>query len=227
MKKLKIALPKIQLDAKKNTANKNKKPIYKQWWFWIIIIMWIIIIGVGYSSQKIADGVKDYNGQDAKIAYDELSASKFSIRFVFDRNNNGGFSEDDFQKYVLDSFAMSDYSSNPFVVTKQDISPKNITLYVDYKTVVDMTKKQEEREKKLEERLSIVEATTACENYGKRNYQNFKMHSILGKITESAYDENTWFLKYYVDANGYKELSMECYVTGTSSSPQVTKFLLY
>lgn len=83
------------------------------------------------------------------------------------------------------------------------------------------------REEALESKLGVIEAMTACEQYGKQNYRNFKMHSVLGKIAEYASDDDTWFLKYKVDADGYEQLTMECYVTGTSDSPIVKQFTVY
>lgn len=83
------------------------------------------------------------------------------------------------------------------------------------------------KEDRLEKKLSSVNALTACELYGERNYQNFSIHKILGQIAEYAYDEDTWYMKYSVDYNGYENRAMECYVTGTSENPVVSKFLVY
>ena len=224
--------------SKKLAKSEQKKPIYKQWWFWLIIA--IIIIGVGGSgfSQKKENGgtaentasetkteIKDYTNQDAKTAYDELVNNGYSVRFMFDRNNNGGFTEDGFQEYVKESFDGS--TSSSFVVTKQKTNNKDVTLYVDFSSIVEQDKEKEERGRKLEEKLGIVESMTACRQYGERNYRNFKIHSVVGKIAEYASDDDTWFLKYYVDAEGYNNKTMECYVTGTSNSPVVTKFIVY
>lgn len=83
------------------------------------------------------------------------------------------------------------------------------------------------KEDRLEKKLSSVNALTACELYGEQNYQNFSIHKILGQIAEYAYDEDTWYMKYSVDYNGYENRAMECYVTGTSENPVVSKFLVY
>ena len=221
----------------------DKKPIWKDWRFWVGVVIVLAIVGVVYSNkgrnQNISDNnssqqnvtetasMKDYSGQDAKDAYSEITSLGYSIKFVFDRNNNGGFSEDDFQKFVTNSFTSEYYNDSPFIVTKQDSEGKNVTLYIEYGSVVNGEKEQADKEAKLEEKLSIVSAMTACEQYGENNYRHFKMHSITGKISESAFDENTWFLKYYVDADGYKNKNMECYVTGTTDNPQVSNFLIY
>ena len=100
-------------------------------------------------------------------------------------------------------------------------------MYVEYKSALESSAAQAAREENLEKRLSIISAMSACDLYGQRNYRDFKMHSIVGKIAEYASDDNTWFLKYYVDADGYTNRAMECYVTGTTDNPVVTKYLVY
>ncbi|MBR2753638.1 hypothetical protein IKF28_02860 [Candidatus Saccharibacteria bacterium] len=221
----------------KSKKTKNNEPFYKKWWFWTIII--IIFIGMIYggsnneqdNNEPSGQGeteLKDYVGQDAKNAYDELTAGGYSVKFVFDRKNNGGFSEEQFQDYVInDSFGSKSYSEMPFIVTKQSNNNKTVTLSIDYKTAIEANNKQQAREAKLEEKLGSVEAMTACKQYGKRNYRNFKLHDITGKMAEYPSDDNTWLFKYYVDANGYKNMTMECYVTGTSENPKVSKFMIY
>ena len=218
-------------------VEQKKKPIYKQWWFWLIIV--VVVVGVGYAGMTKEDGgsgdglssntstVEDYTGKDAKRAYDSLKSAGYEVEFKFDRSNNGGFTDEQFQEFILGDFASEDYANNPYTVTKQSNSGKKVTLSVDYATVLEEDKEAEARQEALESKLGIVESMTACEQYGKQNYRNFKMHSIVGKIAETVVDENTWMLKYKVDANDYKDLVMECYVTGTSESPVVTKFDVY
>lgn len=221
----------------------NEEAFYKKWWFWVIAaILFIGIIAAGGKSGKESVNeeeyeqtvstsqteVKDYTGKDAKKAYEELKAAGYNIKFIFDRPNQGGFTDESFQDFVLnDSFASASYTEMPFVVKSQQNMDKNVYLYIDYGSVVESENNQAAMEAKLEEKLSIVSAMTACEQYGKRNYRNFKMHSIVGKISEYASDENTWFLKYSVDYDGYKNRAMECYVTGTTAAPEVSKFLVY
>lgn len=211
--------------------NKTKEDVHKK----RNILIWLgavllIIFSASFSNKEDTskyETLKDYVGQDVKTAYEELTNSDYSIKFVFDRKNNGGFSEEDFQNYVINDMQADYYEENPYTVTKQESKDKNVTLYIEYSSVVVAEKAQKEKEEKLEEKLGIVNAMTACQQYGERNYKNFKMHSIIGKIAEYASDDNTWFLKYYVDANGYKNLNMECYVTGTNDNPQISGFTIY
>ena len=210
-------------------------------WFVVIfslIILWIIGNAMKSDSPQKNQPVEtheektettvNYVGQDAKVVYTTLITQGYTVKFLFDRANNGGFSDEQFQDFVInDSFASSSYSEMPFVVTGQTINDKNATLTIDYGSVVEQNNAQADREAKLESKLSIITAMSSCEIYGERNYRNFKMHSIVGKIAEYAIDDDTWFLKYTADANGYKNLNMECYVTGTDSSPVVKDFKLY
>lgn len=225
----------------KNNKSKESKPLYKTWWFWVIVVVLVAgVLSTGKTDKKDTSKVNndnsnssqqtvtDYSGQDAKKTYTELLEKGYSVKFIFDRNNNGGFTEEQLQDFVInDSFKSESYNEMPFVVTRQVSNDKNVTLYIEYGSVDEANKNQANREQALEEKLSIVSAMTACEMYGKSNYRNFKMHSIVGKIAESAYDDNTWYLKYYVDANGYENKTMECYVSGTTDNPSVTNFLVY
>lgn len=204
--------------------NNDKKLVWKDWRLWFGIVIIALFIGV-FSFGK---SIKDYTNQDAKVAYEELTSEGYSVRFLFDRNNNGGLSEEEFQKYVVDdSFGSESYKDMPFIVSKQKNDGKTVTLSIEYKSVIDAENKQSAMEEKLEEKLNVASALTACEQYGGRNYGNFKIHTILGQIAQNASDENTWFLKYSVDAGGFTDLNMECYVTGTTDNPQVTSFVVY
>lgn len=223
--------------TKKAMAKKtDKKPVYKQWWFWVIIAVVVVGIGgMGASKQNQGTGnftnqagsVTDYTGKDAKEAYGELSGAGYDVKFEFDRSNNGGFTADKFQEYALAQFNSSSYNEMPFTVTKQSVLGKTVTLSIDYASSLAADKEREERKAALEAKLGSIEAMTACEQYGKRNYRNFKIHSILGKIAEEPADDNTWLLKYKVDADGYEGLTMECYVSGTSANPVITQFVVY
>lgn len=220
-------------------ANKTEHglPVYKKWWFWVIIA--IVFIGIfGASASKKQEGgsdsvqgsnieIGDYIGKDAKEVYESLTNNGYEVKFVFARPNNGGFSEDGFQQYVIECFESESYAEMPFIVTDDSRNGKKITLTIEYSLTVESNKAQEARDAALEAKLGIVESMTACQQYGKANYSGFNMHSVAGKIAEYAKDDNTWFLKYKVDANGYENLTMECSVTGTTASPVVESFVVY
>lgn len=218
----------------------GKTPIYKKWWFWVILVF-LIVCGVYATGGKnnggnggdtvqnsSATNITDYTNKDAKIAYEELQKSGYTVKFVLDRNTNGGFTSDGFQDFIEKEFSSDTYNNeNGFTVTKQSVDEKIVTLGVEYTSVIKNQETRKAREEALEEKLGRTEAMTACMLYGERNYRNFKMHSIVGKIAEYASDDDTWFLKYTADADGYKNLTMECYVTGTSANPEITEFTIY
>ena len=68
--------------------------------------------------------------------------------------------------------------------------------------------------------------------YGKDEYPyGFKIHMFLGKLGESVYDENTWFMKYeaeYKDWTGqWVDCTVEGRITGTTENPEVVYFIVY
>lgn len=215
----------------------NQDPVYKKWWFWVIIV--VVVLGIiGFVNKKPESNpstgqstgqttATDYTGKDAKMAYGELTSGGKEVKFVFDRNNNGGFSEESLQSFMQESFASESYDQMPFIVTKQTSDGNTVTLYVEYSSAIESSNAAESMKAALEEKLGVAEAMTACEMYGKRTHRDFDMHSVLGQIAQEAKDENTWYLKYTVDADGYEGLTMECYVTGTSAAPEVTDFTVY
>ena len=113
------------------------------------------------------------------------------------------------------SLAIADASKNSTTTTTTSTSSESSSV------------RSGAKEERLEKKLSAVDALTACELYGKRNYQDFSIHMAFGRIAEESYDEDTWYMKYSVDYNGYENRAMECYVTGTSENPVVSKFLVY
>lgn len=85
---------------------------------------------------KKKETVKNYEGQDAKKAYDELTQSGYEIVFRFDRANNAGFTEKDLYDFMLESFNSTSYYEMPLTVTFQTTSDKKVFLYVEYSNLV-------------------------------------------------------------------------------------------
>lgn len=206
-------------------TKKEAKPLHRNWVFWVFVGIIVFIIAIAQANK--APEASDYIGQDAKQAYEELVANEYEVKFVFDRKNNGGFTDEGAQEFIIGEIKSDSYIDMPFVITKQENKGKKVTLYVDYASAVNTVQEAEKKKEALETKLGSVEAMTACEQYGKRNHREFKLHSILGKITEEAKDDNTWFMKYKVDADGYENLTMECSVTGTTANPEVISFIVY
>ena len=205
----------------------GKKPFYKNWRFWLIIGAIVCVIGLASLGSTKNKNLGNYIDKDAKQAYNELSESGYEVKFIFDRDNNGGFTQEKFQEYVLESISSESYAEMPFTVTKQSASGKTISLCVEYASALEAGESQKTREETLESKLSDIEAMTACDQYGKQNYRNFKLHSIVGEIAKYASDDDTWFFKYKVDADGHEQLTMECYVTGTTDNPIIKEFNIY
>ena len=139
---------------KKTKITTKQEPVYKQVWFWVVmftVFMTMIVIANNKQPESTSNTdemnqsteieevtAKDYVGKDAKLAYNELISDGFAVKFVFDRPNQGGFTEESFQDFVLnDSFAADSYSEMPLVVTRQINHDKSVVLYLEYKSIVD------------------------------------------------------------------------------------------
>lgn len=83
-----------------------------------------------------AKSEKNYVGSDAKATYNELISGGYTVKFVFDRPNNAGFTEEQLQSVMLSDFKSASYDEMPYVVTRQSIFGKTATLYIEYKDVV-------------------------------------------------------------------------------------------
>ena len=140
-----------------------------------------------------------------------------------------GFDDKDYKEDVISS----DKPDNHWIVIKVDASnPKKVNITVDSQKILE-SKNQDQIKKNLENKLGHFEAEDACEERGKQEYEyGFKTHWILGTIQYwTPKDANTWYYKGYVDVtNKYgatAKQTMECEVTGTNNSPQVTRFDVY
>lgn len=230
--------PSVTNATKAEVSNKNNKS-----WVGILIVVLVVCCAIGtvmnnHDEKKEEPAVEEvredenivenYVGKDAKIAWWDLKESGYTVRFVFNRANNGGFTDEGFQDFVInDCFGSDSYKDAPFVVTGQSVAGKNVVLTIEFNDIAQEEAVLSARREQLEKKLSIVTAMSACDIYGGRNYRNFKMHSILGRIAEYMLDDDTWLLKYRVDADGYTNLVMECSVTGTNNSPVIKDFKIY
>ncbi|OZG56383.1 PASTA domain-containing protein [Aeriscardovia aeriphila] len=119
-------------------------------------------------------------------------------------------------------------------VTQALADDDEISLTMDTVDNIKAKTEKESREKNLEAKLSKDSAMAACELYGKDQYPaGFKMHSILGVLQEiTPKDDNTWFYKVKVDVTNelgvkLKNRTLECSISGTTSSPDVVQFDVY
>ena len=82
-------------------------------------------------------------------------------------------------------------------------------------------------QKALSDKLSEEIAWNAADNYGKKIYgKSFDLNYLVGKITASADDENTWFLKAECTYSD-EDMTCEVKVTGTNNEPEVIYFDMY
>lgn len=192
-----------------------------------IIAVIVIVVGI-FLVNNNKPQIDDYVGKDAKQSYEELTSSGHEVEFAYDYNNKySGYTKEEFQDFIIRELNLDTYSQAPYTIVKQENDGNKAILYIKHDALIEADKAKEDKKAALEEKLGVAEAMTACEMYGKRTHRDFDMHSVLGQIAQEAKDENTWFLKYTVDADGYEGLTMECYVTGTSAAPEVTDFIVY
>lgn len=114
-----------------------------------------------------------------------------------------------------------------------DRKQMSVTLLVNTQENIDAEAAQKAMQERLSAKLQPSYAWQAAEAYGKTQFiYGFKLRSAIGKLAETAVDENTWYLKatckvtneYGVKA---KNLTCEAKVTGTNENPQVVEFNVY
>ncbi len=64
----------------KTTATKAKKPIYKKWWFWAIIV---VILTTAFASQGVKDGFED-GVKDTISSTEQQTTTSASGKFIED-----------------------------------------------------------------------------------------------------------------------------------------------
>lgn len=115
--------------------------------------------------------------------------------------------------------------ANDFLVGSITEDAENKTIEVDLALKTNVA--NDEMEASLQEKLEVGYAWIAAEEYGKEQYgDGFELNYLVDKITESAEDENTWFLKAGGELNG-EDVTCEAYVTGTTAQPEVISFDVY
>ena len=117
----------------------------------------------------------------------------------------------DFVIVSIDKFSKKDKTISFTVNTKSNLSAKE-------KAAADKAA--------LEKKLPAIKAWDAVEKYGKKQYDSFKLHYVMGKIVEECEDENTWVLKAECTVNK-KKMMCEARVSGTEAAPVVSDFDVY
>lgn len=124
----------------------------------------------------------------------------------------------DFTDFIDD--VKDDYLAGDMEVNEKE---KTVVVNLDLAS----NKEAEDMEKALKKKLEVGSAWVAAEKYGQEEYgDEFDLNYLTGNIDDSAYDEDTWFLKAECEVGG-EEKTCEAKVTGTTDNPEVVSFDVY
>ena len=154
--------------------------------------------------------LKSYEGTPLPLFMDKVSQLGYKATYLAD-----GVDFTDF----IDAMK-EDYITGELTI---DTSKKTVTVDLVLASSVDLAGK----EAALKEKLELGSSWIAAKEYGIDKYgSSFELNYLVGKIDESLYDENTWFLKAECKVNGQKK-TCEARVTGTTANPEVVFFDIY
>lgn len=130
--------------------------------------------------------------------------------------------------YQADGVDFTDFIDDvkdDYLVGDMEVNEKEKTVIVNLDLASN--KEAEDMEKALKKKLEVGSAWAAAEKYGQEEYGGeFDLNYLTGKIDDSAYDEDTWFLKAECEVGG-EEKTCEAKVTGTTDNPEVVSFDVY
>lgn len=154
--------------------------------------------------------LESYEGTPLPLFMDKVSQLGYKATYLAD-----GVDFTDF----IDAMK-EDYITGELTI---DTSKKTVTVDLVLASSVDLAGK----EAALKEKLELGSSWIAAKEYGIDKYgSSFELNYLVGKIDESLYDENTWFLKAECKVNGQKKIC-EARVTGTTANPEVVFFDIY
>ena len=158
-----------------------------------------------YSFKKLADD----NGYTVTYFYEPSFADFTDMVSLYD--------EDELKKWAV------------IKIRDIDQDDKTIEAIINSYEDIAINEERKEKEQKLEETLSSSSALTAIKKYGENLYPyGFKLHSNLGLIELSVWDDDTWFIKCEATITnefGTKSDTVcEGKVSGTSDNPKVKDF---
>ena len=174
----------------------------------LILVVILIICGIGALAENSdSDNDKNANDQSAKKeepiddAVDFEPGDLYSFKKLADDNGYSVtyFYEPSFTDYTdLVSLYDDDRLKEWAVVKIRDIDQEDKTIEAIINSYEDiaMNAEREEKEENLEKILSSSAALTAIKKYGEGLYPyGFDLHSVLGVIELSVWDDDTWFVK--------------------------------
>ena len=209
-----------------------------------VFIFLIIIISIGAFLATVT-GNNEENNEEREKAEAEISSlvdgtlsnalSKmdemgYTATYYFD---NGKAYKNDYTNIVKDNFSKDKKRLKEYVITKYDnidTENKTVELYIN-------TKKEAEKQKKLNElesKLGHINACQAVEEYGKEQYPfGFKLHYLKDLQGYQMVGENndTWRIQCGVTiTNAYGasyDATCQAEITGTNDAPEVTDFVVF
>jgi hypothetical protein len=163
-------------------------------------------------------------GRVAIDVYNELTHLGFTVSFKHTTTNmdmTGSVQWD--SDYIL------------WIITAVDsynASSKTASFIINSQEMIDEAQGQSSTTQTLQAKLDVAHAWQAVESYGEREFPSgFDLQWWIGKLAETAEDENTWFLKatcrLRIDGRWVSGYTAEARVTGTTDSPRVTYFVVY
>lgn len=221
-------------------TQKPKKPIFKQWWFWAIIVC--LIVGLISPNKEPAEAAPTISTEPATEATTlppteaPTEAATEAVPNQFD-----GYIEKPLTEFVakveeleynaiyLDHMGTDitdgiEWIAEAYVVWELEEDPAAKTVSVGVRSISSI--EQEKMEEALKEKLETGSAWIAAEKHGEAEYGDFELHYFLGQIAIYAEDENTWHLKAECTLFG-NDMICEAKVTGTSDDPEVIYFEVY
>lgn len=154
--------------------------------------------------------LEEYEGKPLPLFMDKVNQLGYKATYLAD-----GVDFSDF----IDAMK-EDYITGELII---DTYQKTVIVDLVLASNVDLA----EKEAALKEKLELGSSWIAANEYGIDKYgSSFELNYLVGKIDESLYDENTWFLKAECTVNGQNK-TCEAKVTGTTTNPEVVFFDIY
>lgn len=214
---------------------KVKKPIFKRWWFWALVVC--LIIGLVLPDKEPAEAAPTISTEPTTEATTTptTEAPTEVAPNQFDGYNEKPLTEfmaavelsDYTATYLADGVDFTDFIDSlaeDYLVGELTEDPEEKTVVVDL--LLKTNAYHEEVEKELREKLEPVVAWGAVEEHCQAEHGDFELHYLTGKIEEYAEDENTWFLKAECTIDGVDKIC-EAKVTGTTDAPELISLDVY
>lgn len=237
--------------AKKET-DENKKPFYKNWKTYFVVIALVIFVLIGNNADK-PNPQENNTTTSTTVAVSEkttVTTTKQNVDKIVALANQPltdamkiveelGYTATYIHAQTKYDFTEEitvfddDELSKWIIVDCIDIDRNNkkVKFSINTQENIENNDKNEKMKETLESKLSSSWAWSAATEYGKEVYPyGFKVDYYDG-YTQEPKDEDTWFLKGTAkvtnEYNAKMEITFEAYVTGTNENPEVIEFNVY